>query len=201
MQALRLERMTQMSDSNTATNNTDTKRPKSYLEQFSDLQNNMEQVFQVLLRQQQMIQMLEAQIANVDRFAAATGDMAEAVVSLLEKGEKVTKESVISAVSALEIQRLKLQVQKQVEEKKIVQVDQVTSGDNLVSVESDTEFGFIFNTASRLSEVLQEELVGKKAGDAVKSFKISAVYKVASPAQEAPEAASQDQASSTTQEG
>jgi len=173
-----------MSDSNTA--NTTQKSPKSYLEQFSDLQKNMESVFQILLRQQQMIQTLEQQLANVDRFAAATGDMSEAIVNLLENKKEVTKNAVIETVSRLEIERLKLQVQRQVEENKIVVADSVESGESMLSIESDTEFGYIFNTAQRLQEALGESLIGKKAGDSVKNFKITAVYKVNQPKVEEP---------------
>jgi len=172
-----------MSDSNAAQTQ---KSPKSYLEQFSDLQKNMESVFQILLRQQQMIQTLEQQLANVDRFAAATGDMAEAIVSLMENGKTVTKSSVLETVSKLEIDRLKIQVQKQIEEKKIVAIESVESPESILSIESDTEFGFIFNTASRLEEALGESLTGKKVGDSVKSFKITAIYKVNQPQAEAP---------------
>jgi hypothetical protein len=141
----------------------------------------MESVFQILLRQQQMIQSLEQQLANVDRFAAATGDMAEAIVSLMENGKAVTKSSVLDTVSRLEIDRMKIQVQKQIDEKKIVAIESVESPESLLSIESDSEFGFVFNTAARLEEVLGESLIGKKVGDAVKSFKITAIYKVNQP--------------------
>lgn len=167
-----------MSDSNTTTPSTTTQPPKqkSFTERFFELENFANEATDMMLKILRASGALEQRLAETRSELDGAMDSIGAVISLLEKGKSVTRETVIDQILLERSEALKANVLAFLADKMIVEAESVTSDETMIAYKIDGKARYAYNKVGNLEEALRSQLIGKAKGDKVEDLEILGIY-------------------------